>query len=111
MLWFRKYSKNPQVLYITHVIQYNTMNTVTFKLQEDIVNKIDSMLGHLNFNNRTEFIRDAIRTKLNEAEKEQVLRKLADFKGRLKGRSKMNDKEASDLASTEIAKKFGIKLN
>ncbi len=87
------------------------MNTVTFKLQEDIVTKIDSMLGHLNFSNRTEFIRDAIRAKLNEAEKEQILRKLALFKGSLKGKSRMSDKEAGDLASAEIAKKFGIKLD
>ena len=87
------------------------MNTVTFKLQEDIVTKIDSMLGHLNFSNRTEFIRDAIRAKLNEAEKEQILRKLALFKGSLKGKSRMSDKEADELASAEIAKKFGIKLD
>jgi len=87
------------------------MNTVTFKLQEDIVTKIDNMLSHLNFSNRTEFIRDAIRAKLNEAEKEQILRKLALFKGSLKGKSRMSDKEAGDLASAEIAKKFGIKLD
>ena len=51
------------------------METVTFKLQEEIVNKIDKLLKPLNFNNRTEFIREAIRAKLNEAEKEEVIRK------------------------------------
>lgn len=103
-------SQLPKDLYITRVIQYN-MNTVTFKLQKDIVQKIDNMLSHLHFNNRTEFIRDAIRAKLNEAEKDEVLRKLAEFKGSLKGKSMMSDKTAADLASAEIAKKFGINLN
>ncbi len=87
------------------------METVTFKLQEDIVDKIDKLLRPLNFNNRTEFIREAIRAKLNEAEKEQVIRKLAAFKGSLKGKAKMSDKEASRRASLAIAEKFGINLD
>jgi len=87
------------------------METVTFKLQEDIVNKIDNILKPLNFNNRTEFIREAIRAKLNEVEKEKIIRKLAAFKGSLKGKSKMSDEEASKRASAAIAEKFGITLN
>ena len=87
------------------------METVTFKLQEEIVSKIDRSLRSLNFNNRTEFIRDAIRAKLNEAEKEEVIRKLAAFKGSLKGKAKMSDEGASRRASLAIAERFGIKLD
>jgi len=86
------------------------METITFKLQEEIARKIDKILRKLNFNNRTEFIREAIREKLNETEKEEAIHRLVAFKGSLKGKSKMSDKEASRLASLETAKKFGINL-
>ena len=49
------------------------MESVTFKLQEDILKKIDNLLIPLNFNNRTEFIRDAIRDKLHKIELEQLV--------------------------------------
>ena len=87
------------------------METVTFKLHEDIIKKIDKNLRDLNFSNRTEFIRDAIRDKLNQAEKEEAIRKLASLKGSLKGKTKISDKEASKRASKMIAAKFGLKLD
>jgi metal-responsive CopG/Arc/MetJ family transcriptional regulator len=44
------------------------METVTFKVQEDILKRIDSLLKPLHFNNRTEFIREALREKINRIE-------------------------------------------
>ncbi len=87
------------------------MEIVTFKIQEDIVKKIDHLLRPLNFNNRTEFIREAIREKLNEAEKEKAILRLAELKGSLAGKSRMSAQKASELASQDIAKKFGLKLD
>ena len=85
------------------------MEIITFKLQENITKKIDRLLKPLHFNNRTEFIRESVREKLNQIEKEKILMKLTKFKGSLKG--KMSDEEAGRLASLDIAKKFGIKLD
>ena len=87
------------------------METISFKIQEEILTKMDGLIKPMNFNNRTEFIREAIREKLNQAEKEQLIKKLTEFKGSLKGKSKMSDEEARRLASLKIAKKFGIKLD
>ena len=87
------------------------METVSFKIQEEILTKIDELVKPMNFNNRTEFIREAIREKLNQAEKEQVIKKLTEFKGSLKGKSKMSEEEAGEIAARKIAKKFGVKLD
>ena len=88
------------------------METVTFKLQENVVKKIDAILKPLHFSNRTEFIRDSIREKLNSIEKDVVLQHLVIFKGAAK--KKISDKELHkirDKVAGEYAKKFGIKLN
>ncbi len=88
------------------------METVTFKLQEDVIKKIDTVLKPLHFSNRTEFIRESIREKLNSIEKDFVLQHLVEFKGATK--KKISDKELHnirDKVASEYAKKFGINLN
>ena len=88
------------------------METVTFKLQEDVVKKIDAILKPLHFSNRTEFIRDSIREKLNSIEKDIVLQHLVAFKGAAK--KKISDKglhKIRNKVASEYAKKFRIKLN
>ena len=88
------------------------METITFKIQEDIVKKIDAILKPLHFSNRTEFIRESVREKLNAIEKDAVVQHLLAFKGAAK--KKISDKDLHkirDKVSSEYAKKFGIRLN
>ncbi|MBI2664559.1 ribbon-helix-helix protein, CopG family [Candidatus Woesearchaeota archaeon] len=88
------------------------METVTFKLQEDVVKKIDAVLKPLHFSNRTEFIRESLREKLNSIEKDVVLQHLVAFKGSTKKR--VSDKDLHEIrnkVAREYTKKFGIKLN
>ena len=88
------------------------METISFKLQEDVVKKIDTILKPLHFSNRTEFIRESIKEKLNTIEKDIVLQQLATFKGAAK--KKVSDKELHkirDKVAGKYAKKFGIKLS
>ena len=93
------------------VLQNNTMQTITFKLNNEILKKIDNSLTTFNFSTRTEFIRDAIRSKLTALEKEEAIKKLAAFKGSLKGKSKLSDEEAREKAAKKIAARFGVKLD
>lgn len=79
------------------------METISFKLSEDIVEKMDSMLKTLHFNNRTEFIREAIRDKLNDVESDPFLRALQKFKGSAK--VKVSD-EMLRKAREEVSKKY-----
>jgi metal-responsive CopG/Arc/MetJ family transcriptional regulator len=87
------------------------METVTLKMEETLLNDIDSSIKGHRYSTRTEFIRDAIRSKLNELEKEDAIRKLAALKGSLKGKFKMSEEEAGRLAELKIAKKLGISLD
>lgn len=87
------------------------METISLKMESELLNKIDSNLKKNNYSTRTEFIREAIRNKLTALEKEEIIRKLTEFKGSLKGKARMSEEEARELAAISIAKKFGIKLD
>ena len=87
------------------------METVCIKMDDKLLKDIDGSLEDNRYSTRTEFIRDAIRKKLGDLEKEEVIRKLAKFKGALKGKARMSEKKAGDLAFKKIAKKHGINLD
>ena len=88
------------------------MEVISLKLDEHLLKNIDSSLQKYNFSTRTEFIRDAIRQQLKELEKQECLRKLALYKGSMKGRkAKMSLEEAGELAFQKIAKDLGVKLD
>ncbi|MBW2986353.1 ribbon-helix-helix domain-containing protein [Candidatus Woesearchaeota archaeon] len=87
------------------------MEAITLKLDTALLKAVDKNLKKNMYSTRTEFIRDAIRHKLNEQEKEEALRKLSAMKGCLKGKARMSDEKAGELAFQEIAKKYGIKLD
>lgn len=57
------------------------MDTISFKLQEDIVKTMDKLIKPLHFNNRTEFIREAIREMIWKVEAEITIKKLEKYKG------------------------------
>ncbi len=80
------------------------MEVVSFKLQEEILKKIDEVLKQLNFNNRTEFIREAIRDKLNIIETEIFMKKLAKYKGSAK--VKTSDEELEKIKEKAAEKYF-----
>lgn len=60
------------------------METISFKLQEDIVKTMDKLIKPLHFNNRTEFIREAIREMIWKVEAEVTIKKLEKLKGAAK---------------------------
>jgi len=85
------------------------MDTVCLKMEDTLLEDIDRSLKTHRYSTRTEFIRDAIRCKLNELEKEDAIRRLTELKGSL--RSKRSEQEAGELAIDRIAKKLKIKLD
>lgn len=87
------------------------MQTITFKIQESILKRIDDSLAGFNFSTRTEFIRDAIRDKLEEIDTEIFMRQLAKYKGAAK--TNTSDEELEKIreqAWKEFAKKRGLKF-
>ncbi len=87
------------------------METISLKMEKGLLHYIDKILKANRYSTRTEFIRDAIRSKLTDLEKEEAIRKLTEFKGSLKGKAKMSGEKARELAGKEIAEKFGIRLD
>ena len=81
------------------------------KMEPELLKNIDNNLKKNNYSTRTEFIREAIRNKLTELEKEEVIKKLTAFKGSLKGKARMSEEEASNIAIRKIAKKFNLRLD
>ena len=83
------------------------MEAISLKLNGALLEEIDQKLSKYRYSTRTEFIRDAIRSKLSELEKNELL---ADVQ-RLYGASKRKttDKqlhEAGEKAFEELARKF-----
>lgn len=89
------------------------METVSLKMEKSLLNEIDNSLKKNRYATRTEFVRDAIRAKLSDLEKEDIFKKLDAFKGSLKGKAKSNmtDREIRELVGRETAKKYGIELD
>lgn len=87
------------------------METISLKMEPELLKNIDNNLKKNNYSTRTEFIREAIRNKLTELEKEEVIKKLTAFKGSLKGKARMSEEEASNIAIRKIAKKFNLRLD
>jgi metal-responsive CopG/Arc/MetJ family transcriptional regulator len=56
------------------------MDTISLKMEGKLLREIDSVIRDYRYSTRTEFIRDAIRTKLNALEKEAVIRNLSSTK-------------------------------
>jgi len=57
------------------------MKTISLKMEDKILRDIDGQLIINRYSTRTEFIRDAIRSKLLELEKYIAIKKLAKLKG------------------------------
>ncbi|MBI5797334.1 ribbon-helix-helix protein, CopG family [Candidatus Woesearchaeota archaeon] len=71
------------------------MEMVSLKLDENMLTIMDKSLKKHNFSTRTEFIRDAIREKLEELNREELMNEFLKFKGKAK-------KSISDLALKKI---------
>ena len=86
------------------------METISLKLESNLLKEMDDNLVKHRYSTRTEFIRDAIRQKLSELEKEEVLRHIERIRGSSK--RKTTDKQlhaAREEVFKLYEKKFGIK--
>lgn len=86
------------------------MQTISLKMEDKLLSDIDTSLKTHRYSTRTEFIRDAVRRRLTDLEKEQIFRRLEQMKGSLKGKAKMSHEEAGEIAFKRIAKRLGVVL-
>lgn len=79
------------------------METVSVKFQEDVLKKIDTNISQHNFNSRTEFIREAVRDKLADLSKEDLMEKFLKFRGKAKKKTTYEEnRKTRDIISNEL---------
>lgn len=86
------------------------MQTISLRLGDSLLRELDQKLAKRRYSTRTEFIRDAIRRKLSEFDKEEMLARVAELRGWSKRRT--TDEQlhgARERAFDDLERKFGIK--
>jgi len=88
------------------------MEPVTIKFQDDILSKIDQTIEEHNFNSRTEFIREAVRDKISELRKEDLLQDFLKFRGKSKIKTTPEDnKTTKEIVSKELVEELSKRFD
>ena len=87
------------------------MNAITIKMDSGLLDIMDKNMKNHNYSTRTEFIREAIREKLEKLEREELITELLKFRGKSKIKTtyKQNRKtreEVSRELMKELEKRF-----
>jgi len=94
-----------------YLVQLNlTMESITIKLEERFLHLIEVIMKRNQYTTKTEFIREAIRDKINDLETKAALKRLEKIYGSSKRRT--TDEElhkAGERAVEELERKFGLK--
>jgi metal-responsive CopG/Arc/MetJ family transcriptional regulator len=90
------------------------MDVVSVKFQEDILKKMDKSIELHNFNSRTEFIREAVRDKLADLSRDELVVEFMKFSGKSKIKTTDEENERTrEIASKELLadlkKQFNLK--
>ncbi|MFC1741617.1 ribbon-helix-helix domain-containing protein [Nanoarchaeota archaeon] len=84
------------------------METISLKLDGNMLRNVDKKLKKHNYSTRTEFIRDAIRDKLEGLTKEEAIELFLNFRPkRKKGTENLTMAEIKEIAFKEMLKEKG----
>jgi Arc/MetJ-type ribon-helix-helix transcriptional regulator len=87
------------------------MESVTIKVEESMSQRMGQSMKKKGYGTKTEFIREAIRDKLERDEREELLKAFMKFKGKAKRKTtNAENKRTRDLVARELAKEFGIEV-
>lgn len=78
-----------------------TTELITFKIEKNFLRQLDERVSNSNYQNRTEFIRSALREKIDAVEMKEAIVKLYRLKGASK--KKTTDKELERLRKEAFA--------
>ncbi|MBW2965347.1 ribbon-helix-helix domain-containing protein [Candidatus Woesearchaeota archaeon] len=87
------------------------MEIVSVKFNEEVLQEIDKKIAKHRFNSRTEFIREAVRDKISELEREELLQRFLSLRGKAKNRTPLDEDqkikwEVSRELQAELEKRF-----
>jgi metal-responsive CopG/Arc/MetJ family transcriptional regulator len=84
-----------------------TTEMITVKLEDKFLRDIDSVVKKEGYQNRTEFIRNALREKMEEAKLREAMREIAHLKGAAKKRTSEKEFEKiREKAFKELSRKL-----
>ena len=88
------------------------MENVSVRFQEGILKKIDTSISQHNFNSRTEFIRGAVRDKLADLSKKDLMEEFLKFRGRSKKKTTYKEnRKTRDIVSKELMIELDKRFN
>ena len=80
---------------------------INIKLDDSFLKEIDSIVADSNYHNRTEFIRNALREKLDKVKLEQTMKELSKFRRMSSHKTTEEEYEKiRTLAFKKLSKKF-----
>jgi metal-responsive CopG/Arc/MetJ family transcriptional regulator len=86
------------------------METVCIKVEDELLDRVNQSMKKSGYSTKTEFIREAIREKLEDDEKEVLIKEFLKFRG--KGRSTTDEERRNtrEKVMLEIAKEKGWEI-
>ncbi|GAF79437.1 unnamed protein product [marine sediment metagenome] len=80
------------------------METISLKVEENMLKKIDKAAKTHNFGTRTEFVRTAVREKLEKLSTDDLIREFMKTKGAFKGKKTTDEdiRKIKEKASEEL---------
>jgi Arc/MetJ-type ribon-helix-helix transcriptional regulator len=88
------------------------METISLKMDKSLLTEIDTTIKKRRFSTRTEFIRSAIREKLDGMSREELIQAFLSLRG--KGKPRLSEEEFEKMRERsfyELAKEKSIKLD
>jgi Arc/MetJ-type ribon-helix-helix transcriptional regulator len=95
--------------YIYYIVLLCLMESVTIKVEETMSKRMAQSMRKRGYSTKTEFIREAIRDKLEVDEHDQLIKEFMRFRGKSKKKTTnaVNKKVREDVAK-QIAKEYGF---
>jgi len=94
-----------------YLVLLSKMETICIKIDKNMSQKISKSMKAFGYSTKTEFIREALRDKLDDNEKEILIREFLMYKGRAKMSTTCKDNaKTREKAILELANEKGWKL-
>lgn len=87
------------------------MENISVKFQEDVIKRMDECINKHNFNSRTEFIREAVRDKLENLSTEEIMKEFMKFHGKGRPTTDEQDEITREKVSKELLAYYNKKFN
>ena len=83
------------------------METLCIKVEDELLDRMNASMKNSGYSTKTEFVRDAIREKLDDDEKEMLIREFLKFKGKGKATTDEERRRTKEKVFLEMAKEKG----